>query len=149
MAESDVKESKQQPALGPGDELHSQVESLCEAIDREVDSNMPGRDDLAEVSKVLRVINGKITPTATGGDADKDKEQQLLPMSKREELSNLLPTIRRPLEQRKQQALPKQDEDRPAAAAAADKDDTKQKEEGEQVDGSIFDQLLKEEADET
>ncbi|CAN6222119.1 unnamed protein product [Urochloa humidicola] len=114
MAESDVKD------LGPGDELHSQVESLCEAIDREVDSNMPGRDDLAEISKVLRVINCKITPTATGGDADKGKEQQLLPLSKREELSNLLPTIRRALEQRKQQAPLKQDEDRPAAAAAAE-----------------------------
>ncbi|CAN6170507.1 unnamed protein product [Urochloa humidicola] len=116
MAESDVKEGKQQR---PGDELHYQVESLCEAIDREVDSNMPGRDDLAEISKVLKVINGKITLTATGGDADKGKEQQLLPLSKREELSNLLPTIRRALEQRMLQARLKQDEDRPAAAAAA------------------------------
>ncbi|CAL5092191.1 unnamed protein product [Urochloa decumbens] len=128
MAESEVKESTQQPApAGPaGDEseqlkkLHSDVQSLCDDIDREVDSNMPGRDDLAEISNVLKVIKGRITPTTTttggDGDASKDKEQQVLPQSKREELSNLLPTIRRALQQRKQPRSKQDEAHHPAAA---------------------------------
>ncbi|CAO1939252.1 unnamed protein product [Urochloa humidicola] len=121
MAESEVKESTQQLApAGPGDESE-QLKTLCDAIDRQVDSNMPGRDDLAEISNALKVIKGRIRPTTGGdGDANKDEEEevQLLPLSKREELSNLLPTIERALalQKRKQQQGPKQD--RPAAAAA-------------------------------
>ncbi|CAL5034245.1 unnamed protein product [Urochloa decumbens] len=126
MAESEVKESTQQPAPA-GDEseqlkkLHSDVQSLCDDIDREVDSNMPGRDDLAEISNVLKVIKGRITATTTttgGGDGDannKDKEQQLLPLSKREELSKLLPTIRRALQQRKQPRWKQDEAHHPAA----------------------------------
>ncbi|RCU61436.1 hypothetical protein SETIT_J001800v2 [Setaria italica] len=104
---ADQVESKQ-PAPGGETEqlkqLHSRVEKLCDDIDKEVDSDLPGRDNLARISDVLKVIKDKITPTEDGGDVSAaTKEQQLLPLSKREELFNLLPSIERALAFQQQQ----------------------------------------------
>jgi hypothetical protein len=93
------------------------VEKLCVDIDNEVDSDLPGRDDLARISEVLKVIKGKIKPTQGGGGGGGDgaaakEEQQLLPQSKREELVNLLPSIEHTLafqlQQRKEKATREQ-----------------------------------------
>jgi hypothetical protein len=109
----------------PGDEseqlekLQSRVEKLCVDIDNEVDSDLPGRDDLARISEVLKVIKGKIKPTEGGGGGGGDgaaskEEEQLLPRSKREELVNLLPSIEHTmafqLQQRKEKATREQGE---------------------------------------
>ncbi|PAN09202.1 hypothetical protein PAHAL_2G003900 [Panicum hallii] len=80
-------------------QLQEQVQNLCDAMEKEVDSNLPGRDDLEKICEVLKEIKGKITPVLKDGEIE---EQQLLPLSKREELGNLLPTIGHALEQRKQ-----------------------------------------------
>jgi len=58
-----------------------------------------------KICDVLKKIKGKIITPPVLKDKDRDGEEQqlqLLPPSKREELGNLLPTIRQALEQRKQ-----------------------------------------------
>ncbi|RLN34009.1 uncharacterized protein C2845_PM03G17690 [Panicum miliaceum] len=98
------------------EQLQEQVQNLCDAMEKEVDSNLPGRDDLEKICEVLKEIKGKITPVLKDGE---EQRQELLPLSKREELGNLLPTIEHALQQRKQPRRREPEVEHPADMSSA------------------------------
>ncbi|KAF8695546.1 hypothetical protein HU200_037392 [Digitaria exilis] len=107
-------ESKQQPgtAVDESQQLQSRVDKLREDMYNEVvDGNVAGRDDLAEICKVLKDISDKMT----AGKQEEQGQQELLPQSKREELEKLLPLIERAFQRRRSSPPPSQEEDEAAA----------------------------------